>query len=131
MPKQQQLVIAALLALACAVPASKAQGPAAQSPAQNKPPAAAPAAVGALDPTAEARRKENEEKLARAVAEEEKRIAAIKAHEQEQAERQKQLAKEKEARDAVRARAVYESQCQFKSVMTDEEIARCRSVHSN
>jgi hypothetical protein len=126
MPKQQQLVIAALLALACAAPASKALGP-----AQDKPPAAAPAAVGALDPTAEARRKENEEKLARAVAEEEKRIAAIKAHEQEQAERQKQLAKEKEARDAVRARAVYESQCQFKSVMTDEEIARCRSVHSN
>jgi hypothetical protein len=126
MPKQQQLVIAALLALACAVPASKAQGP-----AQDKPPAAAPAAVGAVDPTAEARRKENEEKLARAVAEEEKRLAAIKAHEQEQAERQKQLAKEKEARDAVRARAVYESQCQFKSVMTDEEIARCRSVHSN
>ena len=88
MPKQQQLVIAALLALACVVPASKAQVPAAQGPAQNKPPAAAPAAVGALDPAAEARRKENEEKLARAVAEEEKRIAAIKAHEQEQAERQ-------------------------------------------
>jgi hypothetical protein len=126
MPKQQHFMIAGLLVLAFGLPAARAQ-----SPAQNPAPAATPAAVAAAAESAEARRKENEEKLARAVADEEKRAAAIRAYEQEQAERQKQLAKEKEARDALRARAVYESQCQFKAVMTDEEIDRCRSVYRN
>ncbi|HEV8110870.1 MAG TPA: hypothetical protein VGP97_25425 [Burkholderiales bacterium] len=55
----------------------------------------------------------------------------LKAYEEEQAERQKQLAREKEERDARRARAAYESQCTFKSVMSDEDIARCRSIHRN
>jgi hypothetical protein len=127
MLKRQQFMIAALLALALGTPASKAQ-----TPAQKAAPAAVPAAAAAApDPGIEARRKENAEKLARAVAEEERRAAAIKAYEQEQAEQQTRLAREKEVRDAHRARATYESQCEFKAVMSDEDIARCRSVFRN
>jgi hypothetical protein len=83
------------------------------------------------DPAIQARMKEAEDKLARAAEEEAKRAAVLKAYEEEQAERQKQLAKEKQERDALRARAAYEAQCQFKSVMSDEDIARCRSIHRN
>jgi hypothetical protein len=121
MPKRQQFMFAALLALAAAAPHSKAQ-----SAAQNAAPAATPAATDV-----EARRKENDEKLARAAAEEEKRLAAIKVYEREQAEREKQFAREKAERDAQRARAALESQCQFKPVMTDEDIARCRALYRN
>jgi len=102
-----------------------------------QPKSVAPASQGAATPVAapdaatQARIKEAEEKLARAADEEEKRAAVLKAYEEEQAERQKQLAREKEERDARRARASYEAQCQFKSVMTDEDIARCRSIHRN
>jgi hypothetical protein len=121
MPKQQQFMFAALLALAAAAPHAKAQ-----SAAQD----AAPAAIRA--PTdVEARRKENDEKLARAAAEEEKRLAAIKAYEREQAEQEKRLAREKAERDAQRARAAAESQCQFKPVMSDEDIALCRAIYRN
>jgi len=119
MLKQKQLA-AALLGLAFAT-ASVAQ-PKSLPPAK---PAAVP------DAATQARLKEAEDKLARAAEEEEKRAAVLKAYEEEQAERQKQLAKEKEERDALRARAAYESQCQFKSVMSDEDIARCRSIHKN
>jgi predicted dinucleotide-binding enzyme len=87
-----------------------------------------PAAQGA---DVAARIRENEEKLARAAAEEAKRAAVIKAYEDEQAERLKQLAREKEERDARRARAAYEASCQFKSVMSDDDIARCKAVHRN
>ena len=120
MLKQKQLAAMVLgLAFATAAVAQpKSVAPAGQ-------PTAAP------DAATQARLKEAEEKLARAAEEEEKRAAVLKAYEEEQAERQKQLAREKEERDARRARASYEAQCQFKSVMTDEDIARCRSIHRN
>jgi hypothetical protein len=124
MLKQKQLT-AVLLGLAFAT-AAIAQP---KSVAPTSQPAATP--VAAPDAATQARLKEAEDKLARAAEEEEKRAAVLKAYEEEQAERQKQLAKEKEERDARRARAAYESQCQFKPVMTDEDIARCRSIHKN
>jgi hypothetical protein len=118
---KQQFMLAALLVLAFGVSASHAQ-----SPAQKAAPATGPAAA-----EAEARRIENDQKLARAAAQEEKRLAAVKAYEREQAELEKRLAREKQERDAVRARAVAESQCQFKPVMSDEDIARCRAIYRN
>jgi hypothetical protein len=128
MLKQKQLA-AMLLGLAFAT-AAVAQ-PKSVPPANQ--PAAAPAAVpvAAPDAATQARLKEAEDKLARAAEEEAKRAAVLKAYEEEQAERQKQLAKEKEERDARRARTAYEAQCQFKPVMSDEDIARCRSIHRN
>jgi hypothetical protein len=120
MLKQKQLA-AVLLGLAFATAAI----------AQPKSVAPASQPTAALDAATQARMKEAEEKLARAAEEEQKRGAVLKAYEEEQAERQKQLAREKEERDARRARAAYEAQCQFKSVMTDEDIARCRSIHRN
>ena len=134
MLKQKQRLIAALFGcvLATTVAAQNAATPPAGQPAA--PGAAAksvPPASAAPDADVQARIKENEEKLARAAAEEAKRAAVIKAYEEEQAERMKQLAREKEERDARRARAAYESQCQFKSVMSDEDIARCKAVHRN
>ena len=125
MLKQKQLA-AVLLGIAFAT-AALAQ-PKSVAPANQ--PGATPAAA-ATDAATQARMKEAEDKLARAAEEEAKRAAVLKAYEEEQAERQKQLAKEKEERDARRARAAYEAQCQFKSVMTDEDIARCRSIHRN
>jgi hypothetical protein len=113
MLKQKQLAAAVLLGLALATAAIA------------QPKSLAP------DAATQARMKEAEDKLKRAAEEEEKRAAVLKAYEEEQAERQKQLAREKEERDARRARAAYEAQCQFKSVMTDEDIARCRSIHRN
>ena len=125
MLKQKQLA-AVLLGIAFAT-AALAQ-PKSVPPANQ--PGATPAAA-ATDAATQARIKEAEDKLARAAEEEAKRAAVLKAYEEEQAERQKQLAKEKEERDARRARAAYEAQCQFKPVMTDEDIARCRSIHRN
>jgi hypothetical protein len=98
------------------------------------PAAAAAGAVSAVaSPAAdlEAQRKENQAKLARAAAEEAKRARIIKAYEEEQAERERQLAREKQERDARRARAAHESQCQFKPVMSDEDIERCRAIYKN
>ena len=126
MLKQKQLAAAMLLGLAFAT-AAIAQ-PKSVPPANQ--PGATPAAA-ATDAATQARIKEAEDKLARAAEEEAKRAAVLKAYEEEQAERQKQLAREKEERDARRARAAYEAQCQFKSVMSDEDIARCRSIHRN
>jgi hypothetical protein len=125
----KQQLTAMLLGLAFAT-AAIAQ-PKSVAPANN--PTASPTAkpATATDAATQARMKEAEEKLARAAEEEEKRAAVLKAYAEEQAERQKQFAKEKEERDALRARAAYEAQCQFKSVMTDEDIARCRSIHRN
>lgn len=60
-----------------------------------------------------------------------KQAAIIEAYEREQAERRMRLAREKQAREAQRARAAYESQCQFKPVMSDEDLARCRTVYRN
>jgi hypothetical protein len=81
-------------------------------------------------------RRRNEEKLLRAAEEEEKRraldakrAAAIAAYEQEQADRQKQLLKERQARDAQRAKVARESECQFKPVMTEDDITKCRSIY--
>jgi hypothetical protein len=119
MLKQKQLA-AMLLGLAFAT--------AAVAQPKSVAPAAQPAAP---DAATQARMKEADDKLARAAEEEEKRAAVLKAYEEEQAERQKQLAREKEDRDARRARTAYEAQCTFKSVMTDEDIARCRSIHRN
>src|SRR5689334_22649883 len=136
MPKQEQLLLAAVLGLAFATGAM-AQPKSVPPATQPVPPAAQPAAKPAAQPAAasdaanQARMKEAEDKLKQAAEEEEKRAAVLKAYEEEQAERQKQLAKEKEERDARRARTAYESQCQFKPVMTDEDIARCRSIHRN
>jgi hypothetical protein len=131
MLKQQQRLIAGLfgLALAASAAAQTATTPPAGQPASAAK-SVAPA-TAAPDSDVQARIRENEEKLARAAAEEAKRAAVIKAYEDEQAERMKQLAREKEERDARRARAAYESQCQFKSVMSDEDIARCKAVHRN
>src|SRR4029078_976923 len=106
MLKQKQLAAAMLLGLAFATAAI-----------------AQPKSV-APDAATQARMKEAEEKLARAGEEEAKRAAVLKAYEQEQAERQKQLAKEKEERDVLRARTAYEARCQFKSGVSDERIAR-------
>ena len=128
MLKQKQLAAMLLgLAFATAAVAQPKSVPPANQPAAT--PAAAPAA--APDAATQARMKEAEDKLARAAEEEAKRAAVLKAYEEEQAERQKQLAKEKEERDARRARTAYEAQCQFKPVMSDEDIARCRSIHRN
>jgi hypothetical protein len=132
MLKQKQLAAMLLgLAFATAAVAQPKSVPPANQPAAA--PAAAPAAVpvAAPDAATQARLKEAEDKLARAAEEEAKRAAVLKAYEEEQAERQKQLAKEKEERDARRARTAYEAQCQFKPVMSDEDIARCRSIHRN
>ena len=92
---------------------------------------AAATPVAAQDAAAEARRMENEQKLARAALEEEKRVAAIKAFEQEQAEREKQVARDKQVRELQRAAQEHEAQCQFKAVMSDEDIARCRPLYRN
>lgn len=128
MLKQKQLAAMLLgLAFATAAVAQPKSVPPANQPAAT--PAATPAA--APDAATQARMKEAEDKLARAAEEEAKRAAVLKAYEEEQAERQKQLAKEKEERDARRARTAYEAQCQFKPVMSDEDIARCRSIHRN
>ena len=134
MLKQKQRVIAGLFGfvLATGVAAQSATtAPAGQAATPAAATKGVPPAPAAPDADVQARIKENEEKLARAAAEEAKRAAVIKAYEEEQAERMKQLAREKEERDARRARAVYESQCQFKSVMSDEDIARCKAVHRN
>jgi hypothetical protein len=93
--------------------------------------AGAMAPLAAQDADAEARRRENEQKLARAAAEEDKRIAALKAFEQEQAEREKQLAREKQALEAKRANPPDTTPCHYKAVMSDEDIARCRAVYRN
>ena len=132
MLKQKQLAAMLLgLAFATAAVAQPKSVPPASQPAAT--PAVTPAAapVAAPDAATRARMKEAEDKLARAAEEEAKRAAVLKAYEEEQAERQKQLAKEKEERDARRARTAYEAQCQFKPVMSDEDIARCRSIHRN
>jgi len=132
MLKQKQLAAMLLgLAFATAAVAQPKSVPPASQPAAT--PAVTPAAapVAAPDAATLARMKEAEDKLARAAEEEAKRAAVLKAYEEEQAERQKQLAKEKEERDARRARTAYEAQCQFKPVMSDEDIARCRSIHRN
>ena len=131
MLKQKQLT-AVLLGLAFATAAiaqPKSVAPPNNPTATPAKPAATPGA--ATDAATQARMKEAEDKLARAAEEEEKRAAVLKAYEEERAEREKQLAKEKEERDVRRARTAYEAQCQFKSVMTDEDIARCRSIHRN
>jgi predicted lipid-binding transport protein (Tim44 family) len=142
MLKQEQRLIAGLLGLALAT-AVAAQTNAPAPGAKTVPPApAAQPAPGAgaktvttpaadQSPDVAARIKENEDKLARAAAEEAKRAAVIKAYEDEQEARLKQLAREKEERDARRARAAYEAGCTFKSVMSDEDIARCRAIHRN
>jgi hypothetical protein len=133
MLKQKQLaaMLFGLAFAAAAVAQPKPVAPADQP--KSVAPASQPTAlpVAAPDAATQARMKEAEDKLARAAEEEAKRAAVLKAYEEEQAERQKQLAKEKEERDARRARAAYEAQCQFKPVMSDEDIARCRSIHRN
>jgi len=89
------------------------------------------APVAAQDTGAEARQMENEQKLARAAAEEEKRAAALKVFEEAQAEREKQAARERQAAEAKRNPLPQVVECQFKSVMSDEDIARCRAVYRN
>jgi len=134
MLKQKQLVLAGLLGFALATTAAAqtaAPAPAAKTAAPAPAAKTATPAPAAQDADVRARIRENEDKLARAAAEEAKRAAVIKAYEDEQAARLQQLAREKEERDARRARAAYEAQCQFKSVMSDEDIARCRAVHRN
>ena len=91
--------------------------------------ATAPAA--AQDKDVEARRIENEQKIARAQAEEEKRTAALKVFEEAQAEREKQAARDRQAAEAKRNPLPQVVECQFKSVMSDEDIARCRAVYRN
>ena len=132
--QQRQRWMAGLLGLALAATAAAqttTPAPAAKSAAPA--PAAKSAAPAAAAPDADvaARIRENEEKLAKAAVEEAKRAAVIKAYEEEQAARLKQLDREKEERDARRARAAYEAGCQFKPVMSDEDIARCRAIHRN
>jgi hypothetical protein len=132
MLKQQQRLVAALLGLALAAPAAgqtTTPAPAAKSVPTTPATKAVPADAQGADVAARIR--ENEEKLARAAADEAKRAAVIKAYEDEQAERLKQLAREKEEREARRTRAVYEASCQFKSVMSDDDIARCKAIHRN
>ena len=92
---------------------------------------AAALAAGTVQATAqealtEARRMQNEEKLARAALEEQKRLAALKALEQERAEREKQIEREQQERALLRTAHENEVLCQFKAVMSDEDIARCR-----
>jgi hypothetical protein len=118
-----------------AVPAAAAAGVAAAGAAAAGTTAvAAPAPDPGLD-AAEMRRR-NEEKLLRAAEEEQKRrdldtkrAAALAAFEQEQADRQKRLTKEKQDRDARRARVAHESQCQFKPVMSEDDLTKCRMVY--
>jgi hypothetical protein len=114
------------------------QAPAA-APAVVTVPAAAAASGAAAAPAAtdpEALRLENEQKLLRAAQEdekrrelEEKRAAAIAAYEKEQAEERQRMIKVAQQREAARLKNVRESQCQFKPVMTDDDIARCRAVY--
>jgi hypothetical protein len=130
--QQRQGLMAALLGLALAAPAAgqtTPPAPAAKSVPTTPATKAVPADAQGADVAARIR--ENEEKLARAAADEAKRAAVIKAYEDEQTERLKQLAREKEEREARRTRAVYEASCQFKSVMSDDDIARCKAIHRN
>jgi hypothetical protein len=81
-------------------------------------------------------RRENEQKLLRAAQEddrrrelEEKRAEAVATYEKEQAEERRRQAKTTKEREAHRLRLVRETRCQFKPVMTDDDIARCREVY--
>ena len=81
-------------------------------------------------------RRENEQMLLRAAEEDEKRrqleeerAEAIAAYEKEQAEERRRLARVAQEREAHRLKLVRESRCQFKPVMTDDDIARCRDVY--
>ena len=85
--------------------------------------------LAAQDADSQARRKQNEETLARAAAEEEKRLAALKVFEDAQAEREKQMARDKQAAETRRAPLPELVECHFKPVMSDDDIARCRAVY--
>jgi hypothetical protein len=114
-------------------PATAAMGAAAGGeigkPAWTPPPAAGPADADEL-------RRRNEEKLLRAAEEEEKRrqhelkrAAALAAYEREQEERRKSADREKQERAALRAKHAQQAQCQFKPVMSDDDIAKCRAIY--
>jgi hypothetical protein len=86
----------------------------------------------------EMRRKQNEEMLSRAATEEaqqraleEKRTAAIAAYEREHAAYERKLVREKQEREARLAREAREGQCVFKSVMSDDDLARCKAAYRN
>jgi hypothetical protein len=90
-----------------------------------------------VDADAEARRVQNEEMLKRALAEEEKnreveekRAAALAAREQADLQREKQLARDKQERAAIREQELRLAECHFKGVMSDADIARCRAAYS-
>ena len=102
MPKRGLILTFLLTALVAAVPAARVQ-----------------AAAG-------------EEKLQKAIAEEEKQKAAEAA----EADKKKREAAEQRARDraeeekkAKAKREALERQCQFKPVMTDDDIAKCRAAY--
>lgn len=118
---------------------SSASSAAAAQPASGAVPAAAAgaaagSAMAAPDP--DAQRRQNEERLLRAAEEEEKRraledkrSAAIAAYEKEQQETRARDAKLTQEKEAHRQKLVRESRCQFKPVMTDDDIARCNAIY--
>jgi hypothetical protein len=100
----------------------------------SSPATAMPSHAPAADP--DAVRRQSEQMLLRAAEEdekrrelEEKRAEAIAAYEKEQAEERRRLARAAQEREAHRLKLVRESRCQFKPVMTDDDIARCREVY--
>ena len=99
------------------------------------PVAAGVAAGSSAGLDAEELQRRNEERLRRAGeedekkrAEKEKRDLALADWERRQAEERKRLDKEREERNAKAKLAEQQSQCVFKAVMTDDDIAKCRSV---
>ena len=81
-------------------------------------------------------RRRNEERLRNATeqeekrkAEEEKRTAALAEAQRSAAEEKRRLAKLEQEKKAKLEKEQRERQCVFKPVMSDEEIAKCRTAY--
>jgi len=98
---------------------------------------AARSSAAAPADTTEAARKQGEEKLKKAIEEEEKakaaeskRDAALAEREKQDAEERKRIAKLEAEKKAKAEKEKREAACQFKPVMTDEDIANCRTAYA-
>ena len=73
-----------------------------------------------------------DEKLQKAIAEEEKQKAAEKAEEEKKKVEAAQMRARERAEEEKKAKAkreALERQCQFKPVMTDDDMAKCRAAY--
>jgi colicin import membrane protein len=98
--------------------------------------AARSSATAPADAT-EAARKQGEEKLKKAIEEEEKakaaeakRDAALAEREKQEAEERKRIARVEAEKKAKAEKEKREAACQFKPVMSDEDIANCRTAYA-